>query len=632
MPNDIRIAPRRDELVTNDNRMTQRFAEFLEQQTDTVNDLNEKSGVQDALIALSNRQRGKITNLEQEVEDLKEMIFELSARKKPVDDDSKSSDLFAGNRFHNQITLLTNKLNDMEALLASPNKNKFTELSDRLDDIEAEAIHIPAPKIPPTVSNRLDDIEAEAAHIPAPKIPPIVSAVTDEGVSIADHDVLTGNSYITDSTNDNVYRYTTDDYEDEVTEDSNAGYYIAPTSASTGEFGVWILVSGSLTANASVLVGTDEKFETVNALLDALDRISGTNYTMEATLITSFVLEEQILLYGVNFGWLTISSVDATVTVSRDDMTEWLGSVDDSRPAFGGINATMPIINALFDLDATGSALARQDGLFVENGSATVLSGAGFQDFTEVGIYANSGSRIMAEGAICSNCDVYGFFAFKGSSINCQSATANDCGEYGLYVNRASQASANSATFNSCGANAVRIIRGSTCSWEDGTGTDSTDEGLYVLGSTVQCLRADVSDSGKAGIYAHDGSSVGFRDGVATGCGGSFGSLWAFRGATIDADGATVTGSTSTVAAIFCQRASTINFQGGDASGSTGTYGIRCSEVSKVNAHSANAQRGGSPASVDCSVEFGGIIEFDSGTGGTNATVNTISSQGIIFQ
>lgn len=119
-----RIAPRRDELVTSDNRMTQRFAEFLEAQTDTVNTLDEKSGVQDSLIALSNRQRGKITKLEQEVDDLKEMIFELSARKKPIEQESESDDeRFALNRLHNKITQLTN----------------------RLDDIEAEAVHAPKP-------------------------------------------------------------------------------------------------------------------------------------------------------------------------------------------------------------------------------------------------------------------------------------------------------------------------------------------------------------------------------------------------------------------------------------------------------------------------------------------------------
>ena len=124
MVQDTRIAPRRDELITSDNRMTRRFAEFLEEQADTVNSLDEKSGVQDSLIALSNRQRGKITALEQEVEDLKEMIFEVSARKPPTIEDETGDARFALNVF----------------------SNKLTGIKDRLDDIEAEAGHIP--KIP----------------------------------------------------------------------------------------------------------------------------------------------------------------------------------------------------------------------------------------------------------------------------------------------------------------------------------------------------------------------------------------------------------------------------------------------------------------------------------------------------
>ncbi len=142
-----RIAPRRDELITSDNRMTQRFAEFLELQTDTLNNLDEKSGVQDSLIALSNRQRGKITNLEQEVDDLKEMIFELSARKKPIDQEPESNERLALNKLQNKITQLTNRLNDIEALQLSPNKNKLTALASRLDDIEVEAGHNPKPPI-----------------------------------------------------------------------------------------------------------------------------------------------------------------------------------------------------------------------------------------------------------------------------------------------------------------------------------------------------------------------------------------------------------------------------------------------------------------------------------------------------
>tara|TARA_R100000951_G_scaffold2179_1_gene3699 strand:+ start:3031 stop:4767 length:1737 start_codon:yes stop_codon:yes gene_type:complete len=455
---------------------------------------------------------------------------------------------------------------------------------------------------------------------------------TNTGVSISAYANKVDGLYVVDSTTDNLYKFSSLDFTAEVTEDSASGYYVPPITDLTGASGAWVLASGTLTADASVIVGAGEKHTTLNSLFDALSNITSKNKnSMEVTLKAGFVMAEQILIYGANYGWVKISSIDAEVTVTRSAMTLSLGSFDNSIPVFGGIGSTLPVINVMFRMDTSGAPIARQDGLFVENGTAIILPGAGFQDFTEVGIYANSGSKITAEGTNCSGSGVYGYFAFKSSSINCQSATGNNCIQYGLYINRASQASANLATFNNAGINAVRVIRGSTLAWEDGVGTGAGQDGLHCLNSVAQCLRADVSNSGSSGINSYDSSQVDFRSGVALACGG-IASLWAFRCGTIDADGATATGSLSATAAVLAQRASNINFQDGDCSGSTALYGIRSSESSRINAKNANAQKGGAPAASDCSVEFGGTINFDGGTGGTDTAVNAISSKGIIFQ
>ena len=453
---------------------------------------------------------------------------------------------------------------------------------------------------------------------------------TSAGEQISSYTALLPDSVVVEFDTGNTYKFNSSDLLSEVSVDSNSGYYVPPSSDITGASGAWVLLSGSLRANATIYVGASEQHTSINSLLSALENITGGSYSMEVVLQAGFVMAEQVLLYGSNLSWLTISSVDAEVAVSRIAITKELGSFDGSKPIFGGIGATLPVVDCMFRMDTSGSPIARQDGLFVENGKAIVRTGAGFQDFTEVGIYANSGSEIQAEGTNCSGSGVYGYFAFKGSSINCQDSTANNCGQYGLYVNRTSTGSANGSTFNNAGVNAVRAIRGSSVSWEDGVGTGSTEIGIYALNSQVFALRADVSNSGESGVYAHDAAVVGFRDGIANTCGGTA-SIWAFRGATIDADGASATGSTSATAAVLAQRASTINFHIADCSGSTATYGIRSSEGSTINAKESNAQKAGAPAVNDCSVEFGGTVVFNSGIGGTNVTVNTITSQGIIF-
>ena len=399
----------------------------------------------------------------------------------------------------------------------------------------------------------------------------------------------------------------------------------------------WALVQGS--GGSLSQLGVDNitfsiptAFPTISSAINFLSGFSPkTNQRVTLSLETGFSMQEQVFVYGINLGWITISSVDAEVNVARSSLTTVLGSLDTSRPAFGGINCVMPKINVLFRMDTSGSAAGRQDGLFVENGKAIVLSGAGFQDFTEVGIYANSGSEINAEGSLCSGNGVYGYFAFKASNINCQNAIANNCGQYGLYVNRASQGSANGATFNNAGVNAVRIIRGSALSWENGVGTGSGAEGIFALSSTVQALGANVSGSTGSGVYAHDVSTVGFRNGNASGCGGTA-SLWAFRGATIDADNATASTSSGSTAAVLAQRASTINFQSGTVNPSTSPRGIRASEGSTINAVSANAQTTASPLTSDATVFAGGQLVFTSGTGGVSQTINVLAAEGIIYQ
>jgi len=386
----------------------------------------------------------------------------------------------------------------------------------------------------------------------------------------------------------------------------------------------------------AITVGGAGDYATINEaiafLSDRRARYVEGQSTSPATinLLTGFIMAEQVFVVGMNLGWITITSVDAEVTIARSALVDSIGNVDASRPAFGGISCTMPTIDALFTMDSSGAVLTRRDGYYVENSKGLVKAGGGFKNCGEVGIYSNDCSEIAAQGTICSGCNLYGYFAFKASRINVEDAVANNCVEYGLYVNRSSHASANNAVFNDCGINAVRCIRGSTVSWEDGIGLRSGAVGLFVLNSKVTAIRADLSNSTDEAIFCHFGSEVAFDAGVAVACGGA-GSLLAFSCGVIDAGGATVTGSLATTAAVLSQRGSTINFQNGDASGSTGSFGIRCSEGSTINAVSANAQKGGSPDTSDCSISLGGIISFHSGTGGSVA-VNTLTTLGIVFQ
>lgn len=69
---------------------------------------------------------------------------------------------------------------------------------------------------------------------------------------------------------------------------------------------------------------------------------------------------------------------------------------------------------------------------------------------------------------------------------------------------------------------------------------------------------------------------------------------------------------------------------GCDASGCT-VAGIKAMSGSKISFEGGNAQKGGSPATTDIVCERGSIIQANGATGGVSQTVNTITSDGIIF-
>jgi len=82
---------------------------------------------------------------------------------------------------------------------------------------------------------------------------------------------------------------------------------------------------------------------------------------------------------------------------------------------------------------------------------------------------------------------------------------------------------------------------------------------------------------------------------------------------------------------IVANHSSNIDAYGADASGAA-TQGLRIAFGSYCNFGTGNAQKGGTPSSTDIVVAQGSHINAVSATGGTNITVNTLTSSGVIYQ
>ncbi len=198
-----------------------------------------------------------------------------------------------------------------------------------------------------------------------------------------------------------------------------------------------LYTAAPITDNITVTVGSGGQFSTINAALAYLTARypiykSGGGITATVQLLTGFVMAEQVIVSGIDLGWVTITSVDATVSITRSALT--IATSDLSCPAFSVLKGgTLPIIGALFSMDTSGSSANRIGVLAYGAGSsATILSGKGVTNSGDHGILAGSCADVSASGANFSNAGGSGVVALHGATINAVSANASGASVYGV--------------------------------------------------------------------------------------------------------------------------------------------------------------------------------------------------------
>ena len=219
--------------------------------------------------------------------------------------------------------------------------------------------------------------------------------------------------------------------------------------------------------NITVNVGAGQTYTTINQALEYLSGLypmyKKSGVTATINLKAGFVMAEQVLVSGIDLGWITITGEDAETIITHTALTTAFNGTH--YPAFGvDKGGTSPIIGQLFrfNVEKVGGG---KHGLmaFGAGSSANVLPNKGFIGAGTCGIYASEASTINASGANCSKAGNAGIFAVYASIINADFANCSNAGVDGILAAQGSTINANSAIIQNqtTGTTRIRVTDGS---------------------------------------------------------------------------------------------------------------------------------------------------------------------------
>lgn len=444
-----------------------------------------------------------------------------------------------------------------------------------------------------------------------------------------------------------------------------------------------IIYSNKPGGNILVTVGPSGDHSTLNAAISAVSKLLNRPYvsagrTAEIRLLSEFVMAEQIIANNVDLGWITITSVDAEVSVTFSALTTDVADDDGAlwRPVFSANNATLPTIGCVFRVTTGSGGLA--NGLLLVGGSrCTVLpdcgvldapgrgamlqgstliaNGATFRNSTRHNLYAENGSKVVGAGMDLdrdvSNVAAFGnVFIFENSFAELRGSTIQNANAAAVEVRDASGAVLRECNMSGATTRGLWAYRAAVVDAKACTIANSGERGLYTQhGAVIDATEAVITNSGESAIVAQNGSKIVIELAQITTAAGT--AVYAQSGSEIEATSSVVSVA-STRTAFFAENGGRITATSAQATGCD--IGVRTSHggfISAVNGVFTGCTTAGAQASggqihlngancrktvgVDGSSDIrafnGAIINAVGATGGKSATINTISSNGVIF-
>ena len=248
--------------------------------------------------------------------------------------------------------------------------------------------------------------------------------------------------------------------------------------------------------NITVDVGAGQTYTTIN---QALEYLSGfypmykeSGITATINLKAGFAMAEQVLVRGIDLGWITIVGEDAETVITHTALTTNFTGADyalTSYPAFGvSKGGVSPRIGQLFRFNVEKVGGEKHGIIAIGAGSsAEVLVGKGFIGAGSNGIYALVGSIVFADRANISNAGINGIYADSGAIISANRVNVSNAGFSGIRSSGCSIISAympivqNQTTGLSC----VSVAAGGTVI---APGIDTTGGTVPVLSQVANTL------------------------------------------------------------------------------------------------------------------------------------------------
>lgn len=212
----------------------------------------------------------------------------------------------------------------------------------------------------------------------------------------------------------------------------------------------------------TVNVGPGGEYATINEALKYLSNFNPlykkSGITATINLKAGFVMNEQVLVRGLNLGWVTIVGEDAETIITHTALTTPFNG--PHYPVFGvDKGGTSPVIGQLFRFNVEKVGGSKHGLMTVGAGSsADVLAGKGFIGAGTYGIAAAYSSTINAEGVNVSNAGYYGILAGQGSNINAFFSNASNAGSAGVYASSCSTINAYGVIIQNQTTGTARVV------------------------------------------------------------------------------------------------------------------------------------------------------------------------------
>lgn len=237
-----------------------------------------------------------------------------------------------------------------------------------------------------------------------------------------------------------------------------------------------------ITAPITMTVGPGGTYATLNQALAVLSlmqpKLQPAPITATVKLLAGYEMAEQVIVRGLQLGWVSITSVNPTVLIRRASLVQL---VDDHYPAFAAVNGgSLPRIAALFSMTTEGPATWR-DGIYCGyGGSVQVAAGCGVQSAGAYGALALQGGSISAEGGDFRNAALDCVRATRGGIVAVMGAILTGAGENGVVSQRGGVVDCNEANVTGAGQRGIYCgsagrVNAKNANARRGANNDATD-------------------------------------------------------------------------------------------------------------------------------------------------------------